>query len=74
MGILVRELSAAYAAAVRGDIPDLPPLPVHYPDYAAWQRQWLQGDPLEEQLAYWRETLAGAPPLLDLPTDHKDSR
>src|SRR6185369_12192584 len=38
-------------------------------DYARWQRQWLQGEVLESQLAYWRQHLAGAPPALELPTD-----
>ena len=46
----------------------LPPLPVQYADYALWQRQWLQGPVLEQQLAYWRQALAGLP-TLDLPTD-----
>ena len=47
----------------------LPELPVQYADFAVWQRGWLQGEVLERQLAYWRERLAGAPPLLELPTD-----
>src|SRR5581483_2676739 len=41
-----------------------------YADYALWQRHWLQGAVLEEQLSYWREQLRGAPALLELPTDH----
>ncbi|WP_163021580.1 condensation domain-containing protein, partial [Pseudomonas viridiflava] len=44
---------------------------VQYVDYAAWQRQWLASDTIEAQRAYWRETLTGAPVLLELPTDHK---
>ncbi len=69
MGLLVREMSALYAAFSR-DAPDpLPSLPVQYPDYAAWQRRWLQGDLLKSQLDYWKQQLAGAPVLLDLPTD-----
>ena len=47
----------------------LPALPIQYADFAVWQRGWLQGEVLEQQLAYWREQLAGAPPLLELPTD-----
>lgn len=47
----------------------LPPLEVQYADYAVWQREWLQGPALEVQLEYWREALAGLPPLLELPTD-----
>jgi amino acid adenylation domain-containing protein len=50
-------------------LPELPELPVQYADYAVWQRQWLQGEVLERQLAYWRERLAGQPPILELPAD-----
>ncbi|MEW5929719.1 MAG: amino acid adenylation domain-containing protein, partial [Gemmatimonadota bacterium] len=68
-GILVREVSACYEAMSRGEEPRLPPLPVQYADYAAWQRSWLSGAVLESRLAYWRERLAGVPALLELPTD-----
>ncbi|MET0396761.1 MAG: amino acid adenylation domain-containing protein, partial [Longimicrobiaceae bacterium] len=68
-GVLVREVSTVYAAARRGETVVLPELPVQYADYAVWQRQWLSGDVLEEQIAYWRSRLAGAPPLLEIPTD-----
>ena len=47
----------------------LPELPIQYADFAAWQRNWLKGEVLERQLNYWREQLADAPPLLELPTD-----
>ena len=69
MGVLVREVAALYEAFSQGRPSPLPELPVQYADYAAWQRQWLQGEALEAQLAYWREQLAGAPQLLELPTD-----
>ena len=69
MGVLHRELGALYAAFVRGQADPLPPLPVQYADYAAWQRRWVEGDVLQRQADYWRETLAGAPELLELPTD-----
>jgi amino acid adenylation domain-containing protein/non-ribosomal peptide synthase protein (TIGR01720 family) len=69
MDILVRELAALYEAFSRGLPSPLPDLPVQYADYAAWQRQWLQGPVLEAQVSYWRQQLAGAPPLLDLPID-----
>ncbi|MET0400160.1 MAG: amino acid adenylation domain-containing protein, partial [Longimicrobiaceae bacterium] len=69
MGVLVRELSALYEAFARGEPSPLPALPVQYPDYAVWQRGWLTGEVLDAQLAFWRERLAGAPPVLDLPTD-----
>ncbi|MBV9773327.1 MAG: amino acid adenylation domain-containing protein, partial [Gemmatimonadetes bacterium] len=68
-GVLVREVSALYEAFARGEAPRLPELPVQYADFAAWQRAWLSGDVLDTQIAYWRERLAGAPPVLELPTD-----
>jgi amino acid adenylation domain-containing protein/non-ribosomal peptide synthase protein (TIGR01720 family) len=67
-GVLVGELSAAYAAALRAAPADLPPLPVQYADFAAWQRDRLSGEVLAGQMGYWRDQLAGVPPL-DLPTD-----
>ncbi|RKI65092.1 amino acid adenylation domain-containing protein, partial [Corallococcus sp. AB049A] len=68
-GVLVRELVSLYRAFASGQEPSLPPLPFQYADFAAWQRSWLQGDVLNGQLAWWRAQLAGAPPLLMLPTD-----
>ncbi|HKH48535.1 MAG TPA: amino acid adenylation domain-containing protein, partial [Thermoanaerobaculia bacterium] len=68
-GILFREMGLVYGALTRGLPPSLPPLPVQYVDFAVWQRRWLTGEVLEEQLAYWKEQLAGAPPELELPTD-----
>ncbi|MBV9108281.1 MAG: amino acid adenylation domain-containing protein, partial [Gemmatimonadetes bacterium] len=68
-GILAQELSAFYAAIAEGREADLPPLAVQYGDYAAWQRGWLRGEVLDRQLAYWKARLAGAPPLLEIPTD-----
>jgi len=69
MGVLQKELGLLYQARIEGRPMPLEPLPVQYADYALWQRGWLQGDLLEEQLGYWKEKLAGAPPLLDIPTD-----
>ncbi|MGD2114754.1 MAG: amino acid adenylation domain-containing protein, partial [Acidobacteriota bacterium] len=68
-GVLLRELGALYRAAlgVDGEVP--PELPVQYGDYAVWQREWLTGAALEAQLEYWRERLAGAPAVLEMPTD-----
>jgi amino acid adenylation domain-containing protein len=69
MGVLTRELSALYAAySARQDSP-LGELPLQYADYAVWQRGWLQGEVLEDQLGYWKSRLSGAPALLELPTD-----
>ncbi|HEX7243455.1 MAG TPA: amino acid adenylation domain-containing protein, partial [Longimicrobiaceae bacterium] len=73
MQVLVREVTALYAAFSRGETPRLPELPVQYADYAVWQREWLSGAVLEEQLGFWRDRLGGAPPLLTLPTDHPRS-
>jgi len=70
LGVLFRELSALYAAYRDGRESPLPELGVQYADYAAWQRENLRGEALERQLSYWRERLAGAPELLELPTDH----
>ena len=67
--VLMRDLTALYATALGLDAPPLPALPIQYADYAVWQRTWLQGQALEQQLAFWRETLAGAPPVLQLSTD-----
>jgi len=69
MGVLTRELGALYTAEVRGEPSPLPELMVQYADYAAWQREWLQGEVLDEQLSYWWRQLAGAPPVLQLPAD-----
>ncbi|QHG87430.1 non-ribosomal peptide synthetase [Xanthomonas cucurbitae] len=69
MGILIEELSVLYRAFARGHADPLAPLPIQYTDYASWQRQWLAGERLQQQASYWRETLSGAPVLLELPTD-----
>jgi amino acid adenylation domain-containing protein len=69
-GILVREVAMLYVAFCAGGSSPLPELPIQYADFAHWQRQWLQGEVLETQIAYWKEQLAGAPALIDLPTDH----
>jgi hypothetical protein len=70
MGILTTELSNIYEALATNHDIDLSELPVQYPDFAEWQREWLQGEVLEEQLRYWLKSLAGAPAMLKLPTDH----
>jgi amino acid adenylation domain-containing protein len=69
MEVLTRELGTLYDAFRRGGPNPLPPLPVQYADYAAWQRKWVDGEVLREQAEYWKTTLAGAPELLELPTD-----
>nr|WP_281355894.1 non-ribosomal peptide synthase/polyketide synthase [Pseudomonas atagonensis] len=69
MGVLTRELMALYQAFSHGQPDPLPPLALQYTDYAVWQRRWLSGEVLQRQSEYWRQTLAGAPALLMLPTD-----
>jgi amino acid adenylation domain-containing protein len=70
LGIFGRELTMLYEAGCAGAANPLPPLPLQYADFAVWQRQWLQGAALEEQLAYWQEQLAGKQPVLNLPCDY----
>lgn len=67
-GVLIREIGAHYAAFLAGTAPALPPLPVQYADYAAWQRLPAHVQAMETGLAWWREELAGLP-ALELPTD-----
>ncbi|MCA1566203.1 MAG: condensation domain-containing protein, partial [Acidobacteria bacterium] len=69
VGVFVRELSALYQAFAQGELPELPEMPIQYADYAAWQRRWLQGEVLDAQFAYWKQQLADAPPVVELPTD-----
>ncbi len=69
VGVLVRELSQLYAGHRHATAVHLDELPVQYADFASWQRRWLQGAALAAQLAYWRQQLAGAPEVLDLPLD-----
>ncbi|WP_315790941.1 amino acid adenylation domain-containing protein [Fischerella sp. JS2] len=69
MGIFVREMKALYEAFVNGKPSPLPELPIQYADWAIWQRQWLQGQVLEQQLTYWQKQLQGNLPVLKLPSD-----
>ncbi|MET8846269.1 amino acid adenylation domain-containing protein [Amycolatopsis sp. NPDC004625] len=66
---LWRDLATAYTARRTGEPPQWTPLPVQYADYTLWQRDVLGEPVLEPQLAYWRETLAGLPERIELPTD-----
>ncbi len=69
MGVLLRELLALYHAFQQGMDDPLPQLAIQYGDYAVWQRRWLSGERLQDQAAYWRQALDGAPALLMLPSD-----
>ncbi|HLE85703.1 MAG TPA: amino acid adenylation domain-containing protein, partial [Thermoanaerobaculia bacterium] len=72
--VFSEELAECYRARRAGRPPALPPLPIQYGDFAVWQRRWLAGEVLEAQLAYWKGRLAGAPALLELPTDRPRPR
>lgn len=69
VGLVLEQLAQAYAARTHARPLDAPLRDVQYVDYAAWQREALGGNALDQDLAYWREVLAGAPDLLELPTD-----
>ncbi|MEL7406747.1 MAG: amino acid adenylation domain-containing protein, partial [Cyanobacteria bacterium J06558_2] len=69
IGVLVREIAVLYQALSQGKTSPLPQLPIQYVDFAAWQRQWLQGEVLERQQNYWLQQLENAPRVLELPTD-----
>ncbi len=71
MSVLFEELSQAYNAFRCGESPDWPALPVQYADFAVWQHEWLADQELARQIDYWRERLADAPPLLELPIDRQ---
>jgi amino acid adenylation domain-containing protein/non-ribosomal peptide synthase protein (TIGR01720 family) len=72
-GIIVREFMQLYEACLRQEQPPLPEPVIQYADFAAWQREWLQGEVLEQQLEYWRDQLARVEPL-NLPLDHPRTR
>ncbi|MET7641787.1 amino acid adenylation domain-containing protein [Streptomyces sp. NPDC005438] len=67
--VLFGELVPLYQGYLTGTEARLPELPVQYADYSAWQRKKLASPDFTAQLDHWRETLEGAPPLLELPTD-----
>ncbi|HEV2736909.1 MAG TPA: amino acid adenylation domain-containing protein, partial [Longimicrobiaceae bacterium] len=69
IGVLLRELTVLYRAFAAGDPSPLPELPIQYGDYAVWQREELAGEALDEQVAFWRGELEGAPPATELPVD-----
>ncbi len=70
VGVLIKEVGTLYAAYVAGEESPLAELPIQYADFALWQRAYLQGEVLDQQLDYWRRQLAEAPRLLDIPSDH----
>jgi amino acid adenylation domain-containing protein len=69
IGVLTRELSLLYAAYLHGAESPLEELRIQYADFSVWQHETLNEEVLREQLDYWKKALAGAPPVLELPTD-----
>src|SRR5262249_22021858 len=74
MGVMVKEVVALYTAYQGGEPSPLPELEIQYADFAAWQREWLQGAVLENELSYWKQQLTDAPEVLELPTDRPRPR
>ncbi len=69
LGIFMQEMAELYSAFASGQASPLAELPIQYVDFAQWQREWLRGETLQTQLDHWKRQLAGAPALLELPTD-----
>ena len=69
MEVFHQELRRLYDAFSACRPSPLPELPIQFADFACWQREWLQGEVLERQTSYWKKELAGAPSILELPTD-----
>ncbi|HEV2622969.1 MAG TPA: condensation domain-containing protein, partial [Frateuria sp.] len=67
--LLYQEMTALYEAFRAGGADPLPPLAVEYADFAAWHREWMQGEPLQRQLAHWLQRLESPPEPLELPAD-----
>ncbi|WP_103071076.1 MupA/Atu3671 family FMN-dependent luciferase-like monooxygenase [Aquimarina sediminis] len=69
MGILINEFNTLYSSYVKGEPNPLPKLNIQYADYAYWQRQWLTGKVLDEQINYWKNQLSDLPVVHSLPLD-----
>ncbi|WP_048316131.1 non-ribosomal peptide synthetase, partial [Crocosphaera watsonii] len=70
IGVLLQELTTLYTNFYNQEPLALQELPIQYVDFAAWQRQWLQGEVLENQMSYWLKQLENAPEVLELPADN----
>ncbi|HBL28433.1 MAG TPA: hypothetical protein DD490_16495, partial [Acidobacteria bacterium] len=66
LAVFIEDFAALYAARCEGRPSPLPELPLQYPDFAVWQREWLAGDRLEAALTHWRRALEGAPVATEL--------
>ncbi|MCP2257821.1 amino acid adenylation domain-containing protein [Streptoalloteichus tenebrarius] len=71
IGVFLDELATCYDAFRRGEEPTLPDLPVQYADFTAWNQEWVRSAEYARERDYWTTRLAGAPQVLDLPTDHR---
>jgi len=69
MELIQNEVKQLYRAFSGKRPSPLAELPVQYADFACWQRDWFEGERLEEEIAYWKKELEGASPVLALPTD-----
>jgi amino acid adenylation domain-containing protein/non-ribosomal peptide synthase protein (TIGR01720 family) len=69
IGVMIREVAANYTALTSGKVFKMTEMPIQYADFAAWQRHWLQGEVLKEQLDYWKSQLDGQQAILELPAD-----
>jgi amino acid adenylation domain-containing protein/FkbM family methyltransferase len=69
MEVVQQEIRQLYGAFTRGRQSPLPALPIQYADFASWQRQWSRGEALQQEFAYWKSELAGAPTTLELVGD-----
>ena len=69
INILLSELMQAYMQVMQGQAVNLPPLPIQYSDYAAWQQEWLESEEVARQFAYWQQQLQAPLPQTELPTD-----
>lgn len=67
--VFIKELAGLFSAFSSGQPSPFTELPIQYGDYAAWQREWLTGETLEDQLSFWKNQLSGKLPVLDLPAD-----
>ena len=74
LDVLAKEFGAFYDAALKGRQPGLAELPVQYADYSVWQRNWMQGDVLQEEARYWLQQLADLPGAHSLPLDRPRKR
>lgn len=74
LGVFIREMGQVYTHLIRQQTPELPTLSWQYADFVRWQRENLQGELVQKQLAYWKDRLEDSPSLLPLPTDHPRPR